>query len=62
MNFRSFGHILKINKSFLTYLKSQKHILRHCDVSRVNWAPQVKPDVWGPHVSDTGANPGQTQR
>ena len=23
---------------------------------------RVKPDVWGPHVSDTGANPGQTQR
>ena len=35
---------------------------RHSDVSRVNWAPQVKSDVWGPHVSDTGANPGQTQR
>ena len=35
---------------------------RHGDVCRVNWAPQVKPDVWGPHVSDTGANPGQTQR
>ena len=32
---------------------------RHSDVSRVNWAPQVKPDMWGPHVSDTGANPGQ---
>ena len=25
---------------------------RHCDVSRVNWAPQVKPDQWGPLVSD----------
>ena len=35
---------------------------RHDDVSRVNWALQVKPDVWGPHVSDTGTNPGQTQR
>ena len=27
---------------------------RHSDVSRVNWAGSVKPDVWGPHVSDTG--------
>ena len=35
---------------------------RHCDVSRVNWAPQVKPDQWGPLVSDSGTNPGQTQR
>ena len=26
---------------------------RHGDVSRVNWAPQVKPDQWGPLVSDT---------
>ena len=25
---------------------------RHCDVSRVNWASQVKPDQWGPLVSD----------
>ena len=25
---------------------------RHCDVSRVNWAPQVKPDQRGPLVSD----------
>ena len=23
-------------------------------------AVQVKPDVWGPHVSDTGANPALT--
>ena len=23
---------------------------------------QVQPDVRGPHVSDTGTNPGQTQR
>ena len=24
-------------------------------------AVQVKPDVWGPHVSDTGANPALTR-
>ena len=27
---------------------------RHGDVSRVNWVPQVKPDQWGPLVSDPG--------
>ena len=35
---------------------------RHYDVSRSTGLARVKPDVWGPHVSDTGANPGQTQR
>ena len=27
---------------------------RHSDVSRVNWAGPVKPDQWGPLVSDWG--------
>ena len=29
---------------------------------QVKGVDQVKPDQWGPLVSDTGANPGQTQR
>ena len=34
----------------------------HPDVIRSTGRVQVKPDVWGPHVSDIGTNPGQTQR
>ena len=53
MIFRSFGHFLE----FSNYFKSRKSItasaLRLGDVSRVNRPVQVKPDQWGPLVSDT---------
>ena len=58
MNFRSFNYFVE----FSELLKIQKSITasawRHRGVSR---ADQVKPDVWGPHVSDTGLTPGQTR-
>ena len=52
MIFRSFGHFLE----FSNYFKSRKSItataLHLGDVSRVNRLVQVKPDQWGPLVSD----------
>ena len=35
--------------------------LRHACVSKSTGLPRVKPNVWGPHVSDTGANPALTR-
>ena len=44
--------------NFLTKNKSKKRViasaLGHVDISRSIGAVQVKPDKWGPHVSDTG--------
>ena len=49
---------MKINKSFLIYLKSQKMFTasatHHTDLSRSTGVVQVKPDQWGPLVSDWG--------
>ena len=50
--------------NFLDYFKSRKSIiasaLRLGDVSRVNRPVQVKPDHWGPLVSETDTNPALT--
>ena len=35
--------------------------LRHACISKSTGLPRVTPDVWGPHVSDTGANPALTR-
>ena len=61
MIFRSFRHFLK----FPDYFKSRKYLLRqpHVTVTSAGLTglARVKPDVWGPHVSDTGANPALTR-
>ena len=58
MIFRSLGHFSENNKSFKIYLNSRKHLLRQQCVTVTSAGQQtlllVKPDVWGPHVSDTG--------
>ena len=45
--------------------KSRKYLLRQHCVTMTSASQQgpvrVKPDVWGPHVSDTGANPALTR-
>ena len=61
MNFRSFRHFLE----FLNNNKSRNELWRQHYVtvtSAGSTGPaRVKPDVWGPHVSDTGANPALTR-
>ena len=54
MIFLSFEHFLE----FLNYFKSRKLLtasaLRHAGISRSMGLSRVKPDMWGPQVSDTG--------
>ena len=61
MNFRSLYSFS--GNSEINYI--QKTLLRQHDVGMTAASQQgparVKPDVWGPHVSDTGANPALTQ-
>ena len=56
-DFYKFWLFSEINKSFLIYFKSQKIVTasawRQDDVISQQRLVQVKPDVWGPHVSDT---------
>ena len=57
MIFLKFWLFSEINKSFMIYLKFQKTLiasaLGHADISKSTGAGPVKPDQWGPLVSDT---------
>ena len=64
MIFRSLYHFLEFINYFLIYFNSTKELLRQHDLmltSAGQRAVQVKPDVWGPHVSDSEANPALTR-
>ena len=57
MIFRSFSYFLKLINHFRIYLNSRTNTAsawRNSDVSRVKGVDQVKPDQWGPLVSDWG--------
>ena len=57
MNFGSFSHFLKFSDLFRIEIIPENELWRQHDLmltSAGQRAVQVKPDVWGPHVSDTG--------
>ena len=64
MIFRSFYNFLEFPEYLELKIIPENELWRQHDLmltSAGQRAVQVKPDVWGPHVSDTGANPVSTQ-
>ena len=64
MIFRSFYNFLEFPKYLELKIIPENELWRQHDLmltSAGQRAVQVKPDVWGPHVSDTGANPALTR-
>ena len=65
MIFGSFRYFLEFPEYLELEIIPENELWRQHDLTLTSAgqrAVQVKPDVWGPHVSGTGANPGQTQR
>ena len=64
MIFRSFYNFLEFPEYLELKIIPENELWRQHDLmltSAGQRAVQVKPDVWGPHVSDTGANPALTR-
>ena len=64
MNFRSLYNFLEFPEYLELKIIPENELCRQHDLmltSAGQRAVQVKPDVWGPHVSDTGANPALTR-